>query len=126
MSVSIKIFGEEWISEYFAMADKMDPEALISHYTEDGTFTFSNQPQVQGKAAIKETLKQFWGTVTSMRHEKTGCWFDSTSGVFESIVHFGIKDGRSVSIPAISTLRLKGGLIQHFIFVMDPTPLFHP
>jgi streptogramin lyase len=123
MSVSTKPFGEAWITDYFAMADRRDPDEMSRWYTDDGTFTASNHTPAKGKAAIVATLTQFFSAVTAMRHEKTGCWSDASSGVFEAIAHFETKDRRSLALPAISTMRMKGGLIERFLFVMDATPL---
>jgi len=96
---------------------------LVRWYAEDGEFRFANQPPAQGKPAIVAALKQFYGLITSMRHEKTGCWADADSGVFEAMAHFTTKDGRTVAIPAVSTLRMQGGFIHRFLFVMDAAPI---
>lgn len=123
MPVSTKPFGPDWITDYFAMVDTLDTDELVRWYADDGEFRFANQPPAQGKPAIVAALKQFYGLITSMHHEKTGCWADSDSGVFEATAHFGTKDGRSVAIPAVSTLRMKDGLIHRFLFVMDAAPV---
>ncbi len=123
MSVSTTPFGPAWIRGYFAMVDTMDPDELVRWYTEDGSFRFANQPPAQGKAAIKEALTQFYGLITSMRHEHTGDWSDADSGAWEAIAHFETKDGRKLALPAVSTLRLRDGLIHEFRFAMDATPI---
>ena len=123
MSVSTKPFGPDWITDYFAMVDTLDTDELVRWYADDGEFRFANQPPAKGKPAIVAALKQFYGLITSMRHEGTGCWADADSGVFEAMAHFGTKDGRAVAIPAVSTLRMKDGLIHRFLFVMDAAPV---
>ena len=123
MPVSDKPFGEAWIADYFAMADRLDPEELVTWYADDCSFRFANQAPAQGKAAIVAALQQFYKLVTSMRHEKTGCWADADSGAWEAIAHFVTKDGRTLALPAVSTLRLCGGLIKEFRFVMDASPI---
>ena len=123
MPVSSKPFGEAWIADYFAMADRLDPGDLVTWYTDDASFRFANQPPAQGKAAISAALSRFYGLITSMCHEKTGCWADRDSGAWEAVAHFKTKDGRSVALPAVSTLRLRGGLVHDFRFVMDATPI---
>jgi ketosteroid isomerase-like protein len=123
MPVSTKPFGEEWITEYFAMVDTLDTDELVRWYAEDGEFRFANMPPARGKPAIVAALKQFYGLITSMHHEKTGCWADAGSGVLEATAHFVTKDGRHVDIPAVSTMRMKDGLIHRFLFVMDAAPV---
>ena len=123
MPVSQKPFGEAWIADYFAMVDRLDPEELVTWYTDDASFRFANQQPATGKAAIVAALEQFYQLITSMRHEKTGCWAESHSGAWEAIAHFETKDGRTLALPAVSTLRLREGLIHEFRFVMDASPI---
>jgi len=123
MPVSSKPFGEAWITDYFAMVDTLDPGELVDWYTDDGSFRFANQPPAEGKAAIVAALEQFYGLINAMRHEKTGCWADADSGVFEAMARFETKDGRSIAIPAVSTLRMKGGKIHRFLFVVYAAPV---
>ena len=123
MPVSTKPFGEAWIAEYFAMADRLDPAELVTWYADDASFRFANQPPAEGKAAIAAALGKFYGLIASMRHEKTGCWVDAESGAWEAVAHFVTKDGREVALPAVSTLRLRGGLVHDFRFVMDAGPI---
>ena len=121
-----KPFGEAWIADYFTMVDRLDPEELVTWYAKDGSFRFANQPPAQGKSAMVAALKQFYGLINSMNHEKTGCWADGHSGAWEAIAHFETKDGHKVSLPAVSTLRVRDGLIYEFRFVMDAAPLKQP
>ncbi len=121
-----KPFGESWIADYFTMVDRLNPEELVTWYTEDGSFRFANQPPAQGKNAMIAALKQFYSLVKSMHHEKTGCWTDDHSGAWEAIAHFETNDGRKVSLPAVSTLRVRDGLICEFRFVMDASPITQP
>ena len=94
MPVSSRPFGEAWSADHFATVDRLDPEELAGWYADDASFRFANQPPAQGKAAIAAALRQFYGLITSMRHEKTGCWADADSGAWEAIAHFETKDGR--------------------------------
>lgn len=123
MPVSSKLFREAWIADYFAMADRLDPGELVTWYTDDASFRFANQPAAVGKAAISAALGKFYGLTTSMRHEKTGCWVGADSGAWEAVAHFVTKDGRSVALPAVSTRRLRDGLVHDFRFVMDAAPV---
>lgn len=118
-------FGPAWIAAYFEEVDRMDPNGLLAWYADDGSFRFANQPRVTGKPAIREVLAQFYASIRSMRHHRTGVWVDegAQSGVWEAEVEFATPDGRSVRIPAVSVLRLSNGLVQDFRFIMDAAPL---
>lgn len=109
---------------YFLMVDHLDPQEFVTWYTPDAEFRSDNEPPVKGHAAIIASLTSFCSQVRTMRHEKTGCWWKATSGVFEALAHYETKDGRSFIIPALSSLRIKDGLLERFLLVMDATPLF--
>ena len=119
-------FGEPWIAAYFAEVDRMDPAGLMAWYAEDGRFRFAGQPRVEGKVAIEAVLSQFYASIQSMRHQRTGVWIDETaqSGVWEAEVNFVRADGRAVTIPAVSVLRIKESRVHDFRFVMDAAPLY--
>lgn len=123
MPVSSKPFGEEWITDYFTMVDKRDIDEMLSWYSDDGSFRFANQVPAQGKAAIRAALEQFYALITSMRHERMGVWAKADSGVFEAIAHFTTKAGTKLELPAVSTVRVRDGLIHEFRFVMDAAPI---
>jgi ketosteroid isomerase-like protein len=123
MAVSTKPFSEDWMTEYFAMVDTLDPNELVEWYNDDAEFRFANEPPTKSKAEIIAALTKFYALIKSMHHENTGRWAKADSGVFEAMAHFETKDGRKVVIPAVSTLRIVNGKIQHFLFAMDATPV---
>jgi ketosteroid isomerase-like protein len=121
-----KPFGETWMIDYFHMVDRLDAAEFVTWYAEDAVFCSGNNSPVSGKAAIIAALTPFYALIRSMRHEMTGCWTYSDSGVFEAIAHFETRDGRRLSLPAITTLRIKDNRVRRLLFVMDAAPIFHP
>lgn len=119
-------FGGDWIAAYFEEVDRMNPDGLLRWYADDGSFRFAGQPKVIGKPAIKQVLANFYSSIRSMHHHRTGVWVDAAaaSGVWEAEVEFTRRDGKVVMIPAVSVLRLRDGLVADFRFVMDAAPLF--
>jgi len=117
-------FGQAWIASYFAKVDRMDPRGLAAWYADNGRFRFGNSPSVEGKTAIIKVLRGFYGSIRSMSHEMTGCWVDGETGVWEAEVTFGLPDGRTVTIPAVSVLRTRDGKVHDFRMAMDAAPLF--
>jgi ketosteroid isomerase-like protein len=105
------------------MVDTRDIDEMLTWYDDDCSFRFANQEPAKGKAAIRAALEQFYALITSMRHEKTGCWVKGDSGAFEAIAHFTTKSGKTLELPAVSTLRVRQGLIRDFRFVMDAAPI---
>lgn len=126
MPASTKPFGPDWIADYFAMVDTLDVDEFVTWYADDASFRFANSPPAVGKPAIQAALRQFYGLIRSMRHEKTGAWADATSGAWEATAHFETRDGRTFALPAVSTLRVRDGLVREFRFVMDASPITQP
>ena len=123
MGVRRAAFGDQWMRDYFAMVDTLDVDEFLTWYGDECTFRFANQEPAHGKAAIRNALERFYALITSMHHENTGIWANEDSGAFEAIAHFVTKDGRNVDLPAVSTLRIRAGLVHEFRFVMDAAPI---
>jgi ketosteroid isomerase-like protein len=121
--MSHRPFDAEYIRDYFAEVDRMNPDGLLAWYTENASFRFANQEPAQAKEAIGKLLESFYGTIRSMRHRPLGIWHDADSGAMEAIVHFELPDRREVDLPAVSVLRVRDGLVHDFRLVMDASPL---
>ena len=118
-----RAFDADYIRDYFTEVDRMAPDGLLEWYTDDASFRFANQEPAQGKQAIGDVLRQFYASIQDMHHEPQGIWHDADSGAMEASVHFTTGDGRKVTIPAVSVLRVRDGLVHDFRFVMDAAPL---
>jgi ketosteroid isomerase-like protein len=118
-----QVFGPEWVRAYFQEVDRMNPDGLLAWYGDAPTFRFANQPAAEGRDAILQVLQQFYASIKEMRHKPLGIWTDAESGAMEAMVDFTTGDGRRVEIPAVSVLRLRGGRVHDFRFVMDAAPL---
>lgn len=116
-------FGDAWLVDYFQMVDRLDPDEFVTWYADDCLFRFGNAPAVQGKPAIVAMLSRFYALITALHHEKTGCWTDADSGVFEALAHFEALDGSHIVLPAMTSLRIRGGKITALLMVMDASPL---
>jgi ketosteroid isomerase-like protein len=125
MSVSTPVFDKIRIVCYFAMVDTRDLDEFLAWCSDDASLRCGNQPPMRGRAAIRTGLNEFYSLITSMRHKRIGCWADADSGAFEAIAHFTTQDGRDVALPAITTFRVRGGMIHDVGPVMDAAPLMH-
>ena len=116
-----------WVNRYFADVDTLDPAAILAWYVDERpSFRFASAPPTVGKPAITAMFGEFFSTLTSMGHARTGFWSDARSAVFEADVTFSIA-GRSVKLPCASILRLDGtDRIEDFRMLMDVAPLFKP
>jgi ketosteroid isomerase-like protein len=112
----------------FASVDRMDPDEATSRFTEDVSFRFGNAEPVVGQSAIREALVAFFSTFDGLHHDIKGIW----SGKWEQGEAYSVeaeaiytrKDGSEVKLPVMSTLRMKGDLVQDRRVFMDISPLY--
>lgn len=116
----------QWVWDYFRDVDTLDPEQVVKHYPEHGSFRFANQAPAVGKDAIRQLLVQFYGAVQDMKHRNTGLWLGDNTAVFEAEVTFVRRDGARVVVPASSIIRREGELVTDFRMVMDAAPVTAP
>jgi ketosteroid isomerase-like protein len=116
----------EWVRNYFKTVDTLNPDAIVTYFTDDGKFRFSNQPPAVGKQAIRDALAQFFATIQAMHHEKTGLWLgdDGNSAVWEADVTYIRKNGTQVTLPCASILRSRNDQIDDFRMIMDISPVY--
>jgi ketosteroid isomerase-like protein len=118
-----------WVAQLFATIDAMDTDAFVAFFADDAVFRFGNADPAQGRAAIRETLAGFFGAIGGLRHVVTGIWRGEWERgpviSVETAVTYTRADGsRTPTLPATSTLRMNGELIQDYRIFVDATPLF--
>jgi hypothetical protein len=113
----------------FESIDAMDAAGFAKAFTENGSFTFGNAEPVVGRCQIEEAVAGFFSSIGGLRHEISGVWTGRwEAGDVKSVegtVHYTRQDGAAVQpIPAVSTLRLRGDLIEDYRIFVDLGPLF--
>jgi hypothetical protein len=117
------------VSDVFDSIDGMDAAGFAKAFTENGSFTFGNAEPVVGREGIVATVAGFFSSIGGLRHEISGVWSGTWEGgdvkSVEGNVNYTRKDGSMVPpIPAVSTLRLRGDLIEDYRIFVDLAPLF--
>jgi ketosteroid isomerase-like protein len=115
-----------WMKRLFAAIDGKDADAFVGFLTEDALFAFGNLPPVPGKAAIREMLVGFFGSIRALRHEVTDAW--TLPDVFVAIgqVTYTRHDGSALSVPFADVLRMKKGLVREYLIYVDASRLYAP
>jgi ketosteroid isomerase-like protein len=116
----------QWLHKLFAAIDGKDADAFVAFLTEDAVFAFGNLPPVSGKAAIRETLVGFFGSIRALRHEVTDTW--TLPDVFVAIgqVTYTRHDGSALPVPFADVLRMKKGLAREYLIYVDASRLYAP
>lgn len=120
---------EAWVAQLFGTIDAMQPDAVAAAFADAAVFRFGNAPPTHGRAAIRQALADFFGELGGLRHRVTGVWTGRWERgpvlAVEAEVTYTRKDGtQTPALPATSTLRLEGDLIQDYRIFIDLAPLF--
>lgn len=113
----------------FETIDAMDADGFAAAFTPDGSFRFGNAEPVVGREAVRDAVAGFFATIGGLSHRLTGVWAGAWEhGSVRSVeadVTYTRRDGSTTPpIPATSTLRMRGDLIQDYRIFVDLSPLF--
>ena len=117
----------EWYLGYLAAIDGKEVEKYGRYLAEDCVMTQNNQEPVRGKAAILSGLAQYWKTFQSLTHDLLNLYGTDSAFALEALNHYERLDGGKVTVRAVAlTDRDASGLVKHFRFYTDVTPVFAP
>ncbi len=104
--------------------DRSDAVAFASHITPDGSMTFGNADPMVGRDAITEGIAQFFMLIDGLSHEIVECWAVDRHVICDLMVTYRRKDGRSVTVPAVTIWEMDGDLVRDYRVYIDQTPVF--
>ncbi len=113
-----------WITTLFADIDRQDAEAFAGVFHEDGTFQFGNVPPSIGRAAVRETVAGFFGSIAALSHHLTDAWEVPGAAVIVGQVTYTRHDGSQLSVPFTDVLRLRDGKVTHYQIYIDTSLLY--
>lgn len=115
-----------WVEKLFQSIDTMDADAFAAFLTDDAQFRYANAPPVIGKAAIREAVAGFFGTINGLRHRLVRTWAHADSIICEIEVTYTRKDNRKVVVPAATIFYTKGDKVRTYLVFNDLTPVYAP
>lgn len=115
----------EWYLAYLQAIDSKDVEVYGTFLAGDCVMQSNNNPPVQGKAAILQSLSDYWTTFNSLTHDLLNIYGTDSSFVLEALNYYQRNDGKVVTVPAVAiTDRNEAGLVTSIRLYTDTTPLF--
>jgi ketosteroid isomerase-like protein len=91
---------ERTIRELFATTDAKDVEANAAYLTDDIELRFGNNEPVVGKAAYIAMSKEFFASLSSLRHEIQSVWtVEDDVVITEMTVHYSGSRGPRNTTP---------------------------
>ncbi len=116
-----------WYLGYLSAIDDKDVAKYGTYLADDCVMTQNNEKPVEGKTAILAGLSQYWQTFQSLEHDLLNIYGTDSAFAMEALNHYERKDGGKVTVRAVAlTDRNDAGLVTHFRFHTDVTPVFAP
>lgn len=112
-----------WVREFYAAVDTADADRHMEKLTDDVTMTFGNHPPIVGHDAVRAGIEGFFGTIAGLKHRFRNVWEQGNEAIVEADVDYTRKDGKVVTIPALTVLRRRGNLIDTIRVYVDHEPL---
>lgn len=108
----------------FDAIDGRDTDSLLTYFASTARQTFGNLEPLEGHDAIREGNVHFLSSISGIRHEIQDAWeWDGTVAVQLRVSYLRL-DGATVTIPALSLIKERDGLIHDYDVFFDPTPVY--
>ncbi len=126
------MIDDEGVRAIFAAVDSCDPDAIAAHFADDIHLVIGSSAPVEGRQDASEAFATVGRTFSSVRHAISGIWRGRSEAQgrtadvasVEAAVTYTLPDGRSVTVPCTSTLRLaEDGRIRDYRIFMDAAPV---
>lgn len=115
----------EWYLSYLQAVDTKNVEVYGTFLADDCVMQSNNNPPIEGKAAILQSLSSYWTTFKHLTHDLLNIYGNDTSFVLEALNHYKRNDGKVVIVRAVAiTDRNEAGLVTSIRLYTDTTPLF--
>lgn len=112
-----------WVRGFYAAVDSFDLNRHMAVLTDDVQMTFGNNPTMVGHDAVRAGIEAFFRTIAGLQHRFRNVWEHGNEAIVEADVDYTRKDGRVVTIPALTVLRRRGNLIDNIRVYVDHEPL---
>jgi ketosteroid isomerase-like protein len=108
----------------FADIDAFDPDKFVAHLTDDVVFRFGNNEPAIGRAAVRDAVAGFFGTIDGLNHHVLNVYEVGETAIAQIDVEYTRKDGKSVTVPNADILVFDGDLVRNWQIYIDLAPVF--
>ncbi|MFN6526709.1 nuclear transport factor 2 family protein [Nostoc sp. ChiSLP03a] len=115
----------EWYLTYLQAIDTKNIEVYGTFLADDCVMQSNNNPPIQGKAAILQSLSEYWITFDTLTHDLLNIYGTESSFVLEALNHYKRNDQKVITVRAVAiTDRHETGLVTSVRLYTDTTPLY--
>ncbi|MBZ0265949.1 nuclear transport factor 2 family protein [bacterium] len=119
---------ETQIKDLIHSIDTMDAEKFASFISEDGTFRWGSNPEVEGREAITGFVAEFFKMFKGLSHELLNTWTVEENGssfmFMRGMVSYKLQSDTVITIPFFNHFTMNGSKVQDYHVYGDPTPVF--
>ena len=112
------------VTQTFADIDAFDPDKFVAHLTPDVTFRFGNADPVTGRAAVREGVAGFFGTIDGLTHHLRNVFESGDTVIVQADVEYRRQDGKIVTVPNADILVYDGDLVRDWQIYIDVAPVY--
>lgn len=103
--------------------DDRDVERFCDCLHAQAAFRFANAPPVHGRAAIREALAHFFGTIAAIAHTVEAAWDTGDALVAHGRVTYTRPDGSELTVPFANVCYMDGDAIGEYLVFVDASGL---
>jgi ketosteroid isomerase-like protein len=115
-----------WWEEVYEAVDGKDVTVVDRLFTEDTSLKFNYHPAVVGRDAVREAMKHFWSTVAAMKHTFHTVVEQGNAAALEATCTYTKLDGTVVSLPVVTVIDRRDGMVAAQRIYIDMAPLESP
>jgi ketosteroid isomerase-like protein len=115
-----------WWEEVYDAVDGKDVTVVDRLFSEDISLKFNYHPAAVGRDAVREAMKYFWSTVGSTKHTFHTVVEQGDTAALEATCTYTRLDGTVVSLPVVTVIDRRDGLVAAQRIYIDMAPLESP
>ena len=115
---------KHWFSELYASIDAMRLDEFAAGLAPDVTIVVGNNPAMNGRQAAKDGIGYFLSTIDGIRHHLVNVAESNGLTFLEANVEYLRKDGKTVTIPAVTVLERSENLVKSLRIYFDVAPVY--
>jgi len=113
-----------WFSDMYDSIDAMRLDEFAANLAPDVRLVVGNNPPINGWEAAKQGIGYFWSTIAGLKHRTVNVAESNGLTFLEANVEYLRKDGRSVTVPAVTVLERNGDLVKSLRIYIDVAPVY--
>ena len=113
-----------WFSDLYAHVDAMQLDGFIAGLSAEVNLQVGNNPPMQGREAARGGIGYLFSTIDGIKHTIVNVVENNGITCLEATVDYTRKDGKHVTVPSVTMLERKDGLVSSLRIYFDISPVY--